>query len=120
MNIMGKTDLFRKRIVWKIYFAWILKRVLPLFVIEMFILTFSVYLFGRFFFVQQIVGNIIVVATRSPFSVLDYFISSFVKTNLLNKGVVIIVLSFGVLILRDIGKVLASYRLTSKAVKPKQ
>src|SRR3989344_6551801 len=107
---MGKNDLFKKRIVWKIYFAWILKRVLPLFAAEILILTFAVYLFGRFLFVEQIVGNTLVVAARSPFSVFDYFISSFIKTSLLNKGVVIVVLSFGVLILRDIGRVLASYR----------
>ena len=110
--------MFKNRIIWKVYSAWFFKRILPLFLLELAMITGGLYIVARFVFVEKVVSHTLFLASANPLELFYYLLYAFAKTKWLTKLAIIALLSFGVLVLRDAGRVLSSYRLTSKAAKP--
>ncbi len=115
MNI----TLLKNRILWKVYLVWFVKKILPLIIFELLILTFAGYVLAKYIFVERVVGNTLIIAANHPWSLFYYLIYAFIKTSFLNKAGIIVVLSLGALLLRDIGRVIVSYRTTNQVTKPK-
>ncbi len=107
----------KNKIVWKIYFIWLFKRIIPLFVLELVFLILVFYFLGKLVFVQQVFTNAFLASAQNPIEVAVYMFRAFLDTNFIKKAVVLALLALGILLMRDIGRVLSSYITTSKVAK---
>jgi len=89
-----------------------------LLILEVLVLVTAVYFLAKFIFVEQVISNTLAAAASNPLWMVSYLFSAFLGTGLVNKIIIVALLSIGVLLLRDIGRALMSYRMTSKVVKP--
>lgn len=117
---MKPMELLKNRILWKVYAVWFFTRILPILAFELIIITGALYVFGKFVFVERVVGNTLLIASEHPWALFNFLISAFIQTSWVIKGAILVGLSLGALILRDIGRVLVSYRMTARLVKPKE
>ncbi len=108
-------SVFKSKILWKIYLVWFFRRILPLVVFEIVVLGAAVYLLAKYIFVEKVISNTFLFAGRNPLTMLSFLFDAFLRTSLLEQIAIIILLSIGALLLRDIGRTLASYRTTSRA-----
>jgi len=113
------TNSIKNKIAWKIYFVWLFKRVIPLFVMELVFLVLAFWLLGKLVFVQQVFTNAFLASVQNPFTVAAYLFNSFMDTDPLKQIVVVVLLGLGVLFMRDIGRALISYSTTSRVAKQK-
>lgn len=109
----------KAKILWRVYITWLFKRILPLLVLELAILVVAVYLLARFVFIEKVVSNTFLAASNSPLLIVSFMFSAFLYTTFLNQAIIVVLLSLGILLLRDFGRALVSYRSTSRAVKPR-
>lgn len=112
-------NVLKNKIAWKIYFIWLFKRIIPLFVLELVLLVLVLWIFGRLVFVQQIFNNAFLASAQNPIRLASYMLDAFAATSWLKKIVIVFFLGFGVLIMRDIGRAIVSYSTTSKITKQK-
>ncbi len=105
----------KSRILWKVYLVWFIRRILPLVIFEVVVLATAVYLLAKYIFVEKVISNTFLFAGRNPLTMLFFLLDAFLRTSLLEQIIIIILLSIGALLLRDIGRTLASYRRTSWA-----
>lgn len=86
---------FRGQIVQKIYRVWLVRKLLPVLVIEVAIFSFVLYQLGKAVFFQRIVNNALSVFLVSPPQIFSFLISAFNKapfgTKLLGIGVVVLI-----------------------------
>ena len=111
-------NILKSRILWKVYLNWFFKRILPLVVLEVLFLGTAAYLLAKYIFVGQIVNNTLLVIANNPLSAIYFLAWAFIKTHLLNKLIIIFLLSLGALFLRDFGRAVASYYSTARMAKP--
>lgn len=85
---------FRGQIVQKIYRVWLVRKLLPVLVIEVAILSFVLYKFGKAVFFQRIVNNALNVFLVNPPQIFSFLISAFDKapfvTKLLGLGTIVL------------------------------
>ncbi|HEY4499816.1 MAG TPA: hypothetical protein VJH70_01640 [Candidatus Paceibacterota bacterium] len=117
---MKPMELLKNRILWKVYAVWFFAKILPILLFELIVIVGALYIFGKFVFVERVVGNTLLIASEHPLALFNFLVFAFMKTSWIIKGVTLIGLSIGALILRDIGRVLVSYRMTSRLAKPKE
>lgn len=86
---------FRGQIVQKIYRVWLVRKLLPVLIIEIAILSFILYKLGKAVFFQRIVNNALNVFLVNPPQIFSFLISAFDKapfgTKLLGIGVVVLI-----------------------------
>ena len=109
--------MIKNKIAWKIYFVWLFKRIIPLFILELVILVLALFFLGKLVFVQKVFENAFLSGAQNPFIVAVYMFKAFWTTSILKKVITLILLGLGVLFMRDIGRVLNSYITTSKVAK---
>ena len=112
-------NILKNKIIWKVYFVWLFKRIIPLFLFELILLVLAFWLLGRFVFVQQVFTNAFSSSAQNPLTLANYMLNAFEATGPLKKIIIIAILSFGVLFMRDIGRAMISYSTTSRAAKQK-
>jgi hypothetical protein len=113
------TNLIKNRIAWKIYFVWLFKRIIPLFIFEMVLLILAFYFLGKTVWVQKVFENAFLSNAQNPIEVSVYLFKSFLGTTLIKQIIIVALLGFGVLLARDIGRALISYSTTSRRAKQK-
>lgn len=109
----------KNKIAWKIYFVWLFKRIIPLFILEIIFLVLVFYFLGQLVFVQRVFENAFLSGAQNPVLVASYMFKAFLSTSLIKKIIVLGLLGLGVLFMRDIGRMLASYISTSRVAKQK-
>lgn len=86
---------FRGQIVQKIYRVWLVRKLLPVLVMEIAIFSFILYKLGKAVFFQTIVNNALNVFLINPPQIFSFLISAFNKapfgTKLLGIGVVVFI-----------------------------
>jgi len=112
-----ENNSIKNKIAWKIYFIWLFKRVLPLFVLEVILLILVLFFLGKLVFVQKVFENAFLASAQNPISLAVYMFGAFWKTSILKKLTILGILSLGVLFMRDIGRIFNSYITTSKVAK---
>lgn len=111
---MNKT--LKGKILWKVYLAWFIKKILPLVVLEVLVIVGALYALAQFIFVERVVGNAFLNAASNPWQLMVFLFYAFLSTHWFTKVAIVIFLGLGALLLRDFGRVLASYRSTARAV----
>ena len=109
----------KNKIAWRVYFIWLFKRIIPLFILEIVFLVLVFYFLGQLVFVQKVFENAFLSGAQNPVLVASYMLKAFLNTSLIKKIIVLGLLGLGVLFMRDIGRMLASYISTSRVVKQK-
>lgn len=109
----------KNKVVWKIYFVWLFKRIIPLFILEIIFLVLVFYFLGKLVFVQSVFENAFLLSAQNPFLVASYMFRAFMGTSLVKKIIVLGLLGLGVLFMRDMGRAMASYISTSRVAKQK-
>ena len=112
------SPILRSKILWKVYLAWFLKKILPLLVLEILILGVAIFFFARYVFIAKVVDNALLNAVHNPLQIFSFMFFAFLATSWLKKIVVVVFLGLGVLLLGDLGRVLTSARTTARATKP--
>ncbi|MCL5017100.1 MAG: hypothetical protein M1155_00320 [Patescibacteria group bacterium] len=107
----------KNRIAWRVYLVWLFKRVIPLFFLELILLTVALWILGRLVFVREVFSNAFLASAQNPFVLAFYMFKAFLTTSLLKKIIILILLGFGVLIIRDVGRMLNSYITTLRITK---
>ncbi len=114
-----ENNTIKNKIAWKVYFIWLFKRIIPLFVFELVILVLALFFLGKLVFVQKVFENAFLASAQNPLVVAIYMFRAFWTTSILKKIVILALLGLGILAMRDIGRVLNSYITTSKVAKQK-
>lgn len=109
----------KNKVAWKIYFIWLFKRIIPLFILEIVFLVLVFYFLGKLVFVQSVFENAFLSSMQNPFVVASYMFKAFLSTSIIKKIIVLGLLGLGVLLMRDIGRAMASYISTSRIAKQK-
>ena len=109
----------KNKIAWKIYFVWLFKRIIPLFILEIIFLVLVFYFLGKLVFVQSVFENAFLSSMQNPIVVASYMFKAFLGTSAVKKVVILIILGIGTLFMRDIGRAMASYISTSRIAKQK-
>lgn len=97
-TVQEKIDVsprFRGQIVQKIYRVWLVRKLLPVLIMEIAILSFVLYQLGKAVFFQKIVNNALNVFLLNPPQIFSFLISAFNQapfgTKLLGIGVVVLI-----------------------------
>lgn len=109
----------KNKVAWKIYFVWLIKRIIPLFIFEIVFLVLVFYFLGKLVFVQSVFENAFLSSMQNPIFVASYMFKAFLGTSLIKKIIILGLLGFGVLFMRDMGRAMASYISTSRIAKQK-
>jgi hypothetical protein len=109
----------KNKIAWKVYFIWLFKRIIPLFILEIIFLVLVFYFLGKVVFVQKVFENAFMFSAQNPIMVASYMLKAFLSTSLIKKIIVLGLLGFGVLFMREMGRALASYISTSRVARQK-
>ena len=96
---------------------WLVKRILPLLILELVFLILALFLLGKLVFVQKVFENAFLSSAQNPITVAIYLLKAFMSSSLLKKIIVLFLLSAGVLIMRDFGRVVVSFITTSRVAK---
>lgn len=107
----------RGKVAWRIYFVWLFKRIIPLFILEIVFLVLVFYFLGKLVFVQSVFENAFLSSVQNPILVASYMFKAFLNTSIIKKIIVMGLLGFGVLLMRDMGRAIASYISTSRVAK---
>ncbi|MHB9019664.1 MAG: hypothetical protein ACYC3G_02200 [Minisyncoccota bacterium] len=110
----------KNKIAWRVYFIWLFKRIIPLFIIEVVFLVLVFYVLGQLVFVQRVFENAFSSSMQNPLLVASYMFKAFLSTSLIKKIIVLGLLGIGVLLMRDIGRALSSYMSTSRVVAKRE
>lgn len=85
---------FRGQIIQKIYRVWLVRKLLPVLIVEVAIFSFILYKLGKAVFFQKIVNNALNVVLVDPPQIFSFLISAFDKapfgTKLLGIGVIVL------------------------------
>lgn len=109
---MPLTDKLKNKIAWKIYVIWFFRRIIPLILLQIFILALALRIFAKNVFVAMVLKNLGQVAEGGYWQVFKYLIASFLNTRPINQVVILVLLGVFALILRDIGRSLFTYKAT--------
>jgi len=107
----------KNKIVWKIYFVWLFKRIIPLFILELVLLTFVLYFLGKLVFVQKVFENALLASMQNPILLASYMFRAFGSTSLIKQIIIVVILGMGILFMRDMGRAIASYISTTRMLK---
>lgn len=105
-------NIFKNKIIWRVYIAWFFKRILPLLILEVLFLAVAAYFFAQYVFIERVVDNTLIGAARNPFQMFSYLFWAFLQAGLLKQIAAVALLALGALLLRDFGRTVASYYST--------
>lgn len=99
----------RSKILFKIYFIWFFRRIVPLMVLQAIIFGLALKFFANKVFVANVLVNAGIAANSSYIEFFKYLLGAFFQARLLVQTTILIVLGVGSLILRDVGRAIVAY-----------
>jgi hypothetical protein len=107
---MEKLELSKNKILWQVYVAWFLRRILPIVVAQLLLIALAVRIFARNVFVSRVLQNVSLVAESGYWAVLKYLMLSFWATKPLTQLAILLIVAVVALLIRDIGKSFLAYK----------
>src|SRR3989344_2605800 len=99
----------RSKILFKIYFIWFFRRILPLMVFQVIVFGFALKLFANKVFVSAVLANAGTAAHSSYGEFFKYLLWAFFQARPATQAIILVGLGVGSLILRDIGRAIVAY-----------
>ncbi|MBI2024700.1 MAG: hypothetical protein HYT03_01225 [Candidatus Harrisonbacteria bacterium] len=100
------------KLLWKIYTIWFLRRILPLILIQVAVLIIVLKLLAGKIFLGKIIENASIASDSNIWEFAKYLLGAFLQTNIAVQIFIMLILSVGALILRDLGRAMFSYLKT--------
>lgn len=100
----------KNRILWKVYFTWFLRRIVPLIVLQVAVFALAFRIFANNVFVSRVFANAAAVSERGYWDLLKYMLSSFLNTSPLTQVVILLILGILSLLIRDVVRMLVTYQ----------
>lgn len=99
MNITTTTN-FRGKILNKVYRVWLVRKFLPVFLIEIIVLSVVIFQFSRLVFVEKVMENFFRILFQKPSGSLTFLSTAFSQSSSLTKVTMIAVIILVALLLR--------------------
>ncbi len=99
----------RNRILWKVYFMWFLRRIVPLIVLQIAVFALAIEIFAGNVFVSHVFQNAAVISEGSYWSVLEFMFNSFLNTRPLTQIATLVILGIIALLIRDLIRMAVTY-----------
>lgn len=109
MISLSRPQHLKKRVLLKIYVIWFFRRILPLMVLQILVLTVALKIFARQVFFAKVFENAAMAANDSYWAFFQYLFVTFFQTRFPVQIIILVLLGVGALILRDLGRTLAIY-----------
>lgn len=93
-HISSDSPKFKGEVLRQIYRVWLLRKLLPVLVIEIALFSFVLYQLGRIVFVQRVLENAFVILFSHPSGIFSFITATFLGTTFFVK-----VLSIGLVVL---------------------
>lgn len=101
--------IFKTKILWRVYVIWFFRRVLPLVLAQIFIISLALKIFAKKVYLGRVLENAAVAADSNYWEFLKYLAFAFFSAHILVQIVIILILALGTLLLRDAGRVARTY-----------
>lgn len=111
---LNQTSRLRGRLLSKIYKVWLVRRFLPVLVIEVVILSAVVYEISRVVFIRRVLENALNIPLRNPGGFISFFISAFAATHTSTKILTVLLIILVALLIRLITQGLLRLILVKK------
>jgi len=102
-------EFIKNRILWRVYFIWFLRRMLPIVLLQITILVVLVKIFARNVFISKVLENVVIVSGSGYGEVFKFLLTAFVDAHLIVQTVIVIGLGVSALVIRDIVRTLITY-----------
>lgn len=103
------SELFKNKLLWRVYLAWFLKRILPLILIEVIVVIVALKVLADTVFVAKVFENAALAGHDSLWGFATYLVSSFFGTRFVVQISILLGLGLGALILRDAIRAILTY-----------
>ena len=97
---ISATSRFRGDILRKVYRVWLVRKFLPVFLVEVAVLSFVLYQLAKTIFLQRVLENAMNVFFQNPPHVVSFFFWAFIDAKVFTKTLVIAVSIALVLVIR--------------------
>ena len=94
------TTKFRGKILNKVYRVWLVRKFLPIFLIEIIVFSIIIYKFSRLVFVEKVLENFFRIFFQNPSGGLTFLSTAFSQTTTLTKLLTVAVVILVALLLR--------------------
>lgn len=108
-------QLLKNRILWRVYFLWFLRRIVPLIAAQLIFFLIFLKIFARNVFVSQVFHNAANVADFGYWALFKYSLISFINARPITQIISLLILGLMALLLRDLLRALITYRSMWKA-----
>jgi hypothetical protein len=103
-------NMFKNRVLWRVYFIWFFRRIVPLMAIQAVILGLALKIFAEKVFVRAVLQNAVQVADSGYWAFFKYLVISFLGTRPLVQIAILLGLGVSALIIRDLTRSLFTYK----------
>ncbi len=93
---------FQGEVLNKVYRVWLFRKLLPVLVLEITVLSVILYLIGRTIFIQRVFENALTVFFLSPPGILAFMVNAFTGTSILIKVLSLVFIILTALLLRHL------------------
>jgi hypothetical protein len=107
---MEKPELFKNKILWRVYVVWFLRRILPIVIGQLLLIALAVKVFAENVFVSRVLQNVSLVAESGYWAVVKYLALSLWATRPLTQLAILLIITILTLLIRDIGKSFLAYK----------
>jgi len=107
---MNNSEVFKNRILWRVYAVWFFRRIVPLILLQVLLFALAAQIFAKNVFVSRVLKNVSTVAENGYVPVLQYLVASFLGTRPVTQVVILLILGLMALLLRDFGRSLVAYK----------
>src|SRR3990167_2450743 len=109
------SPIFKTKILWRVYVIWFFRRVLPLVLAQIFVISLALKIFAKKVFLEKVLENAAVAADSNYWEFLEYLAYAFFSAHILIQIIIVLILALGTLLLRDAGRAVKTYFNTLKA-----
>ena len=106
---MSFRESLKNRLFWKIYVIWFLRRILPLIILQISLLALALEIFAKNVFVIKVLRNAAIGSSFNYWQALKFLGNAFGGTKPVTQVIILLILGFSALILRDILRSLFTY-----------
>lgn len=103
------SPIFKTKILWRVYVIWFFRRVLPLVLAQILIISLALKVFSKKVYLGRVLENAAVAADSNYWEFLKYLAYAFFSAHILIQIVIVLILALGTLLLRDAGRVIRTY-----------
>ena len=101
------SQLFKNRILWRVYTIWFFRRIVPLILFEIIVLVVALKLLANMVFVGKVIENAALASGSNYWAFFKYLLAAYFQTHPAVQIAIIVGLGLVALLLRDLVRAIA-------------